>query len=95
MIALALILAVVVWKYPAWKAQAEVGAAYGARVGCSCRFVQGRSIESCRTDFEPGMEIVSIEEVEGRRAIHASVPLMASRTAHYDGPSGCLLDPED
>jgi hypothetical protein len=73
--------------------QAEVGAAYGARIGCSCHYVQGRSLESCATDFEPGMELVSIAEVEGERAITASVPLLASRTARFAGATGCILDP--
>ncbi len=89
-----LIAAFVVHKLPDWDAQAETGAAYGARMACSCRFVQGRSLESCRSDAEPGMEIVTIEEVEGRRAIRASVPILASRTASYAGATGCLLDPE-
>lgn len=92
LLALALV-GLVIWAWPGWRAQAEVGAAYGARIGCSCRYVQGRDIESCRTDFEPGMEMVSIEEVEGERAIRASVPLLASRTARFAGRSGCLLDP--
>jgi hypothetical protein len=94
-IALAMVLialvAVGVWQYPTLKAQAEVGAAYGARMGCSCRFVQGRDIASCRTDAEPGMEIVSIEDIEGERAVRASVPLLASRVARYEGATGCVL----
>src|SRR3546814_10291598 len=44
-----------IWKFPSFKAQAELGSAYAARVGCSCRYVQGRSLESCQSDFEPGM----------------------------------------
>jgi hypothetical protein len=79
------------WQYPTWKRQSEVGAAYGARMGCSCRYVQGRDIASCRTDAEPGMEIVSIEHVESERAVRASVPLLASRIARYEGATGCVL----
>lgn len=85
------VLAVGVWQYPTLKAQAEVGAAYGARMGCSCRFVQGRDSASCRTDAEPGMEIVSMEDIEGERAVRASVPLLASRVARFEGATGCVL----
>lgn len=90
-----LVLGYAIWHFPTWKAQAEVGAAYSARIGCSCRFVQGRELGSCATDLEPGMEMVGLSEVEGERAIEASVPLLASRTARLEGASGCILLPED
>jgi hypothetical protein len=82
-----------VWKLPSFKAQAELGSAYAARVGCSCRYVEGRSLESCQTDFEPGMEMVSLSEDAATRTITGSVPLLASRSAHYAGASGCLINP--
>lgn len=82
-----------VWKLPSFKAQAELGSAYAARVGCSCRYVEGRSLESCQTDFEPGMEMVSLSEDAATRTITGSVPLLASRSARYAGASGCLINP--
>jgi hypothetical protein len=84
-----------IWKFPSFKAQAELGSAYAARVGCSCRYVQGRSLESCQSDFEPGMEMVSLSEVPATKTVTGSVPLLASRSARYAGASGCLLRPED
>ncbi|MDZ3833491.1 MAG: hypothetical protein U0S50_16990 [Sphingopyxis sp.] len=94
----ALVLAVLltgflIWKFPSFKAQAELGSAYAARIGCSCRYVQGRSLESCQSDFEPGMEIVSLSEDPATRTVTGSVPLLASRSARFAGASGCLLDP--
>lgn len=83
------------WKFPALQAQAELGSAYAARVGCSCRYVQGRSLESCQSDFEPGMEMVSLAEDPATKTVTGSVPLLASRSARYAGASGCLLRPED
>lgn len=83
-----------IWQLPVWQAQAQTGAAYGARMGCSCRFVQRRDIESCRRDAEPGMEIVSINDVEGANAVQASVPVLASRTARFRPGTGCVLDDE-
>ncbi|MGQ3290357.1 MULTISPECIES: hypothetical protein [unclassified Sphingopyxis] len=84
-----------IWKFPSFKAQAELGSAYAARVGCSCRYVQGRSLESCQSDFEPGMEMVSLSEDPATRTVTGSVPLLASRSARYAGASGCLLRPDN
>ncbi len=84
---------VLVWQGPAWLAQARTGAAYGARMGCACRYVEGRDIAQCTADFEPGMTLVSLEDLPGERAVRASVPLLASRRATYADRSGCLLDP--
>lgn len=91
----ALLFGGLVWKFPAFQAQAELGSAYAARVGCSCRYVQGRSLESCQSDFEPGMEMVSLAEDPATKTVTGSVPLLASRSARYAGASGCLLRPED
>ena len=84
-----------VWKFPAFKAQAELGSAYAARVGCSCRYVQGRNLESCQTDFEPGMEMVSLSDDPATKTVTGSVPLLASRSARFAGASGCLINPSD
>ncbi len=91
----ALLIGGLVWKFPALQAQAELGSAYAARVGCSCRYVQGRSLESCQSDFEPGMDMVSLSEDAATKTVTGSVPLLASRSARYAGASGCLLRPEN
>lgn len=87
-----LCIAFVAWNYSSWQKQADVGAAYGARVGCSCRFVQGRDLASCESDFEPGMEMVSLSEDIDKKRVTASVPLLASHSAHFAGDTGCLLE---
>lgn len=95
-IGLAVLFAVfAIWKFPSFKAQAELGSAYAARVGCSCRYVQGRSLESCQSDFEPGMDMVSLSEDAASKTVTGSVPLLASRSARYAGASGCLLRPDN
>jgi hypothetical protein len=91
----AIIACIGAFLYPGWKAQAEAGAAYGARVGCSCLFVQGRELASCETDFEPGMEMVSLSADLDSKSATASVPLLASSTAKFQGSSGCILEPQD
>jgi hypothetical protein len=75
------------------KGYTETGAAYGARVGCSCRFVGGRSLEDCKKDFEPGMELITLSEDAESKSVTARFPLLARETATYrDGP-GCQLQP--
>ena len=71
---------------------AGVGAAYGARVACSCRFVGGRSLADCKKDFEPGMELVTLSENRAARSVTARFPLLASETATYREGWGCVLD---
>lgn len=87
----ALAAAAAIWYYPILKAQAEVGSAYAARIGCSCRYVQGRDLDSCKTDFEPGMEIIAVADDPATRTVTGSVPLIASRSARLEGDSGCVL----
>ena len=72
--------------------RAELGAGYIAHVVCSCRYVGNRDMASCRTDFEPGTEIVGVEDDTVRRRITASVPLLAKRMATFDPEFGCALD---
>lgn len=84
-----------IWQYPVFKARAELGAAYAARIGCSCRYVQGRGLDSCKTDFEPGMGIVSVKDDPATRTVTGSVPLLATRSARYTGSAGCLINPPE
>ena len=70
---------------------ARTGAAYGARVACSCHFVGGRSLSDCRKDFEPGMEPVVLTVDEQARMVTARFPLLATETATYRPGPGCQL----
>lgn len=72
---------------------AEAGSAYGARVGCSCRYVGGRDLADCRKDFEPGMELVRLSEDAAAKSVTATFPLLASHTATYHEGPGCQLEP--
>ncbi len=73
----------------------EVATAYAARVGCSCRFVAGRSLEDCEKDKLEGMELVSLSENAQSRSVTASIPVIASDTARYREGYGCVLDKWD
>ncbi len=48
---------------------------------------------NCTDDKEPGMGLVKLTDAPEQRAVRASVPLLATRTARYRPGWGCLLDP--
>ncbi|WP_328585419.1 hypothetical protein [Croceicoccus estronivorus] len=73
----------------------QAGAAYGARIGCSCRFVDGRDLKSCKRDMEDGMGMVILSEDDEAKSVTARVPLLATATAQYRRGWGCVLDKWD
>ncbi len=72
---------------------ALTGAAVGARLACSCRYVAGRPLGVCDRDFEPGMALVTLSEDAEDRSVTARVALIASQTARWRPGQGCALDP--
>lgn len=87
---LALFILWLVYSFNDLKGQAQLGTAYAAHIACSCRYIEGRSLDSCYSDFEPGMEMVSLSDDPASRRVRASVPLMASAVAERRGDFGCL-----
>ena len=91
-LALALILAALGWFYRApITGYAGAGAAYSARVACSCRFVAGRSLDDCKKDKLPGMELVTLSEDTDAKSVTARFPLIVSETATYREGYGCVM----
>jgi hypothetical protein len=86
------IIALLAWFWQPLNSYAVTGAAVGARVGCSCRFVERRALADCRKDFEPGMELVRLSEDAKARSVTASFPLLAHQTATYRQGEGCVLE---
>ncbi|MEY2943288.1 MAG: hypothetical protein RLY97_1302 [Pseudomonadota bacterium] len=74
------------------RSTALAGSAFGARIGCSCHFVEGRGLKDCRKDFEPGMGMVMLSSDEGAQTVTARVPLIASQTAAFREGEGCVLE---
>lgn len=72
--------------------QALAGTAYGARVGCSCRYLGGRDLADCEKDFEPGMALIQLSEDEELKSVTASAPLLTSHTATFRDGYGCVLE---
>ncbi|WP_084396242.1 hypothetical protein [Henriciella aquimarina] len=71
-------------------AYAKVATAYGAKMVCSCRFVAGREMESCKGDFTADVSAVTFSE-DGE-TIRASVlgGVISAEADHEEG-LGCVL----
>lgn len=82
------------WHWSGWTARAKIAAGFGARIACSCRYIEGRDLKSCRTDFAglEGMWAVRLSDDAEGKAVHASVPLLATRKASYRPGFGCMID---
>ena len=72
--------------------RAYLASGYVAHVVCSCRYAGGRDMQSCATDFEPGMEIVRMSDDPAAKRVTASVPLLAKRSARFTPEYGCTFD---
>lgn len=70
---------------------AGAGTAYGAHVTCSCRYIEGRSLDDCTKDKVEGMEFVRFSEDPEAKSITATVPFVASDTAIWREGYGCVL----
>jgi hypothetical protein len=87
---LAMVAIWLVFNFADIKGQARLGTAYAAHVACSCRYIEGRPLDSCYKDFEPGMDIVSLSDDPEHKRVTASVPILASAVAERRGDYGCL-----
>lgn len=87
---LALLLLWLVFSFAGIKAQAKLGVSYASHIACSCRYIEGRPLDACTKDFEPGMEMVSLTDDPEKKRVTASVPLLASAVAERRGDFGCL-----
>ena len=87
------LIAYAAWKWPHWRASSEAGSAYVARITCSCRYVEGRSAESCAQDVKEYARLVVVREKTGERVVTASVPLLGDAEARFTPGYGCLMQP--
>lgn len=81
------------WSWQPLTVRAEAGTAFGARIGCSCRYIGGRLLADCEKDFVDGMALVSLREDAAAGTVTASVPLLSSTTARFREGWGCVLEP--
>lgn len=88
---LIILIAALAYNYAFIKGQLNVGTAYGARVACSCHYVEGRGIKDCEKDFEPGMELIGLTVDDERKRVTASALMIASATAEFREGWGCMM----
>jgi hypothetical protein len=86
---LALVLLWLLYNFSGLKAEARLGTAYAAHVACSCRYIEGHSLDACYRNFEPGMGMISLADDDANKRVTASVPLLASAIAERRGLYGC------
>jgi hypothetical protein len=84
-----LITLLLLFNFSTLKGFARLGSGYAAHVTCSCRYIEGRDMESCANDTEPGMEIVTVTDDPETKRITASVPFLAKAVAERRGEFGC------
>jgi len=87
----ALILLAAAWSWPSIQGYARVGTAYSAHIVCSCRYIGGRDMESCATDLEDGMGMITLSEDTEKQRIYASVPFVEQAIAEKRGDYGCVV----
>ena len=90
---LAIALGVIAWFWPSISGNAATAASVGARIACSCHFVEGRPLGQCRDDFEPGMGLVTLSADESAKSVTARVLLISRQRATLREGAGCVLEP--
>jgi hypothetical protein len=70
---------------------ARIASAYGAKMVCSCRFVAGRPMESCLTDFTADLSQIRFKEYGD--TVRASVlgGLISSQARNTGPETGCTM----
>lgn len=79
-------------SWPGWRHEAAQAAGLGARMACSCRYVEGRPLGSCHDDLAGirWMALVRYSDDPQARRVTAAVPLLADRSARMKDGFGCL-----
>ncbi|MDE1916319.1 MAG: hypothetical protein KGJ57_11515 [Sphingomonadales bacterium] len=81
------------WFWATISGNAVTAASVGARIACSCHFVEGRPLGQCRDDFEPGMGLVTLSADENAKSVTARVLVLSRQTASLRAGAGCVLEP--
>ena len=84
--------ALLAWFWKPLHAHAMALAAQSARTACSCHFVAGRDMVSCRRDLPRGLNPVFLTEDGEAQSVTAWVPLLSSQAATYHEGQGCVLE---
>jgi hypothetical protein len=70
-------------------ATAKIGTVYVAKQTCSCLFVAGRPMESCRTDYDPeALKPLTVETSDSGVKVSALAGLVSAQ-AKFEPGFGC------
>jgi hypothetical protein len=70
-------------------ATAKIGTVYVAKQTCSCLFVAGRPMESCRTDYDPeAIKPLTVETTDRSVKVSALAGLISAQ-ADFEPGFGC------
>ena len=70
-------------------ATAKIGTVYVAKQTCSCLFVAGRALESCRTDYDPeSLKALTVEKGDSGVKVSALAGLVSAQSKFEPG-FGC------
>ena len=70
-------------------ATAKIGTVYVAKQTCSCLFVAGRPLESCRTDYDPeALKPLTVEKGDSGVKVSALAGLVSAQSKFEPG-FGC------
>jgi hypothetical protein len=70
-------------------ATAKIGTVYVAKQTCSCLFVAGRPMDSCRTDYDPAaIRPLTVEKLEHGVKVTALAGIVSARSEFEPG-FGC------
>lgn len=84
-------LAFAAWSFRDEAAYAHIATGYAAKQTCSCRFVSGRTLESCIADF-PADARDALSVTENGATVRASVLFGAiSAEATFEDEYGCRI----
>jgi hypothetical protein len=66
-----------------------IGVGYAAQQTCSCLFVSGRPLPSCRADLDPLAQRIVALHPTGERVVATTI--LFSATSVFDPVFGCML----
>ena len=70
-------------------ASARIGTVYVAKQTCSCLFVAGRTMDSCRTDYDPvALKPLTVEKLAHGVKVSALAGLVSAQ-AEFEPGFGC------
>ncbi len=91
-VTLAAFAGLIAWFHTPIMGYARTGASFGAHITCSCRYIEGRSLEDCRKDFEKGMGLVMLSDNPAAKSVTARFPLLSAQTATLREGQGCVAE---